>query len=499
MRDPEKSVIRGRLEEELDAAALKFTSSVHHDRHILFYDLLVDVAHVLTLHRAGYISEDDVRKIVKALKKVASMLNDEVESLEKYEDVHEAIENEVTKITESGLKMHTGRSRNDEVATCLRMFARDHLLLMMEGIASLLKTILEIAEKSHFPMPGFTHLQFAQPTRLSHHLLAYFDALSRDLERCMDAFRRVNLSPLGSAAFASSGYDLDREFSANLLGFDGVVENSEDAVASRDFLIESLFVSTSVMLSLSRIAEEIVLWSSEFDFIELPDRYSSVSSIMPQKKNPDVAELIRANAGKAIGNLTAAMTIYKAMPFSYNRDFQEMNDLLYTTMKKVLLAINVANGMLSEIRFKRDVMERKALKGFTMATEIADVLVRKYGIPFRVAHRIVAKLTSKGIFEPRGEEISRIADEFGYKIDAHDADFAIDIETVLESRKSIGGTAKKEVARMIDRRKRELGERMKTISEMKMIVEERIRNMFKMCGDLGVRWDVDYWKSVTGE
>jgi argininosuccinate lyase (EC 4.3.2.1) len=231
-------------------------------------------------------------------------------------------------------------------------------------------------------MPGFTHLQFAQPTKLSHHLLAYFDMVERDLERLVDAFRRVNLCPLGSSAFASTSYRLDREYVAKILGFDGVLEHSEDAVSSRDFLIETVFVCSSIMLSLSRIAEEIILFST-LGFIDLPNKYASTSSIMPQKKNPDIAELIRAKTGKTIGNLVSAMAIYKALPFSYNRDFQEMNEILYETMRIVENSVEVMSGMLSEIRFNKSLLEEKAREGFTLATEVADMLVKEFGIPFR--------------------------------------------------------------------------------------------------------------------
>lgn len=473
-----------RMKKGMDPKALKLSSSIEHDRNIFSYDILVDVAHVLTLRKGGYLSEEEAREIILALKQVKeSGFRDDWP----YEDVHEAIEAEVTKLTPHGAKMHTGRSRNDEVATCLRMFARDHLLNLAESILSALDTLIKKAEKSHFLMPGFTHLQYAQPTRASHHLLAYHDMLSRDFERVVEAFRRVNKSPLGSAAFASTGYNLDRLYAARLLGFDGVVENSEDAVASRDFVIESIFVATSTMLSISRIAEEVVLFSSEFGFIILPDEFSSTSSIMPQKKNPDIAELLRANAGKIAGNLTSAMMIYKAMPFSYNRDFQEMNPLLYESLKRTCLAVDVFASMMSKIEFNSEMMKEKASKGFATATELADMLVIKYGIPFRMAHRIVGRLAAKGLEKPTASDVSSAARELGFEISVRDEDVldALDVEKVVENRKNLGGTSKAEVERMIKSRKNELRERKTLLRKLRGEVKMGLKMLYDEAKKLG--------------
>jgi len=315
---------------EMDKLAVKLTTSMDHDKYIFYYDILVDYAHVLTLYKSGIISREDLTKILRALKKVKE---EGFEKLPKAEDVHEAIEKRVIEIAgNSGKKMHTGRSRNDEIATCLRLFARDKLLDLATSLLELRAVIIKKAEENDTIMPGFTHMQYAQPTRLSHYLIAYHDMFDREFERLLNCLKRVNLSPLGSAAFASTSFNLDRVYTASLLGFSGVVENSMDAVSSRDFLIESVFVAASTLLDLSRICEEIILWASEFNFIDLPDEYASISSIMPQKKNPDVAEILRAKAGKMIGYLTSAMSIYKALPFAYNRDFQEMNQILYHSL-----------------------------------------------------------------------------------------------------------------------------------------------------------------------
>ncbi len=474
-----------RMEKSMDPQALKLSNSIEHDRNIFYYDILVDIAHVLTLHKSGYLSQQEAAEILKALKKIRER---GYKAEWNYEDVHEAIEAEVTKITPAGAKMHTGRSRNDEIATCLRLYARDHLLNLAENILAVMEVLLKKAEKSEAIMPGFTHLQYAQPTRLSHHLIAYHDMLSRDFDRAIEAFKRANKCPLGSAAFASTSYSLDRLYTARLLGFDGVVENSEDAVSSRDFLIDAVYSCTSLMLSVSRITEEIVLFSSEFGFIGLPDEFSSTSSIMPQKKNPDIAELLRANAGKLIGNLTAAMSIYKAMPFSYNRDFQEMNPILYDSLKRAELASEVLAAMMGKIEFNEDVMKAKASKGFATATELADMLVMKYRIPFRMSHRIVGRLAAKGIERPTAEDIKSVAKEMGYSVKISDDDVAeaLDVEKVVERRRNMGGTASDEINKMIDARKDELKNKKAKVRNLRGRIALNLRMLYDEAKKVGV-------------
>ncbi len=482
------SVVRSRMRKEMDRLALDFSSSLTHDERIFYYDILVDIAHVLGLLKCGHIGKEDAKSIIKALLEIRDA---GYSSLPRnYEDVHEAIEAEVTKKTQAGKRMHTARSRNDEVATCLRMFARDKLLSLALALLELREVLLKIAEENiDAIMPGFTHLQYAQPTRLSHHILAYHDMIARDFERVMDAFRRVNLSPLGSAAFASTSFKLDRNYVAELLGFDGVVENSCDGVASRDFLIESVFVSTSVMLSLSRIAEEIILWCSEFGFIELPDEYASSSSIMPQKKNPDIAELIRAKAGKIVGNLTAVMTIYKAMPFTYNRDFQEMNPIMFESLEVAEVSTILMARMLDKIEFKADVMLEKALKGFTHATELAD-LITKAGVPFRDAHKIVGRLVAEGIEKPNAEDVKKVAREFGYDIELNDEaiEGIFDPRKIVEGRENVGGTSKAEVARMIEKRKNMLEADWEKLSECVERISMRLERLYDEARTILGKW-----------
>ena len=316
-------MIRSRLSKEMDADALKLTTSMDFDWNIFQYDILVDYAHVLMLFKTGHLNENELRYIIKALKTVEKMGFD---NLPKGEDVHEAIEAAVIELTEFGKKMHTARSRNDEIATCLRLFARDKILEILSDLAELRSVLLKKAsEYKDIVCRRLPDQKYAQPTKLSHHLIAYHDMVERDFQRFLDAFKRINKSPLGSAAFVSTSFNIDRNITAKLLGFEGLIENSMDAVASRDFLIEFVSCCSLLMLSFSRICEEIILWSSEFGFVELPDEFASSSSIMPQKKNPDVAEIIRAKAGRVIGNLTAVMAIYKALPFTYNRDFQHFH------------------------------------------------------------------------------------------------------------------------------------------------------------------------------
>lgn len=473
---------------EMDVEALRFTSSMDHDQNIFYYDVLVDVAHVLGLCKGSYVTEKEALEIINALKRVLK------EGYGKeFEDIHEAIEAKVTEITKEGKRMHTGRSRNDEVATCLRLFARDNLLRIAEEILELQSTILELAEKDDTIMPGFTHLQFAQPTRLSHHFLTYYELFENDFERVIGAFKRSNLCPLGSSAFASTSYNLDREFIAKLLGFDGVLEHSEFAVSTRDFLIESIFSCAMTMLNASRIAEELVIFST-LNFLELPDEFSSTSSIMPQKKNPDVAELLRAKSGRMIGVLTSAMAIYKGLPFSYNRDFQEMNAILYESLRTTTSSLKVLNGMLKGLKFNKEALETKASEGFSIATEIADMLVRDFRVPFRDAHRIVAKLVSQG-FEVGAKEIEEIAKEFGYdiKVDELKLRDAINVEKAVERRKIIGGTARGEVTRMIKARKEKVLKRKRLVLRLKRKLEARIKLLEREVEKIGGVFLVD-WK-----
>jgi len=401
---------RGRLASVPDEEIINFTSSMNADKWIFKADILVDLAHTIMLKERKIIKAEDCKKILEGL---LTIREEGIEKLDHtYEDIHISLESRLIDMVgeDTGGRMHSGRSRNDEVATCIRLTLRNELLLLMEDLIALRNTLNDISsENLDTLMPGFTHLQHAQPTTLAHHLTAHANAIGRDLERTRDCYKRVNLSPLGAAAFASTGFDLDRERTCKLLGFDGLIENSMDAVSSRDFLIESASVFANLMINLSKMAEEIVIWStSEFAFIELDDRYASTSSIMPQKKNPDTAELLRGKSGAAIGSLMSLLAICKALPLSYNRDLQEATPNIMRSLETTRASVRIMNGMMATMSINKENMAGLATAGFTTATELADTMVRVCDIPFRTAHQIVGVL-ARGNGEPTLGEIDAVA------------------------------------------------------------------------------------------
>ncbi|MEA1907987.1 MAG: argininosuccinate lyase [Euryarchaeota archaeon] len=375
------------------ADVLAFTSSIDVDEWIFESDIAVDRAHLVMLTEEGIITGEVCSRILLALDMIQG---GGITELPPEEDIHAAIESKLISIVSEdiGGRMHTGRSRNDEVATCIRLRLRDELLCMMRELTSL-REILIAHAKVHTEtlMPGYTHTQHAQPTTLAHHLLAHAGALGRDYARLADAYIRTNESPLGAAAFAGTGFHVNRARTCELLGFDGVIENSMDAVSARDFMIESASAFANLMTNLSRIAAELILWSSsEFDFITIDDRYASTSSIMPQKKNPDVAELIRGKMGSTVAALVGILTITKALPQSYNRDLQEATPHLWSAATCALASVRMTAGMIDTIIVHEETLARQATDGFAMATELADALVRRCKIPFRTAHQIVGTL-----------------------------------------------------------------------------------------------------------
>ncbi|HID43855.1 MAG TPA: argininosuccinate lyase [Archaeoglobaceae archaeon] len=477
-----KGVVRSRFDKKMDESALLFSSSLKHDESIFYYAIMVDLAHTINLLKSSYIEEEEARKMLNA---IIEIRNEGFETLGNYEDIHEAIEAKlIEKVGDTGRKIQTGKSRNDEIATCLRLFTRDRLLLIMDVLNELRSVLLKIAkENMNTRMPGYTHLQPAQPTKLSHHLIAYHDMFMRDFERATQVFTRINKSPLGSAAFTSTSFEMDRREIAYLTGFDDVVDNTADAVSSRDFLIESVFVAASTMLTLSRMAEEIILWSSEFDFIELPDEFSSSSSIMPQKKNPDIAELIRAKTGRMIGNLAGVMAIYKALPFTYNRDFQEMNSILYDCFETCIMSTGLMAKMLENIKFKTEVMTEKSGEKFTSATELANMLVRKAEIPFRSAHEIVGKLALTGNFNPSLNDLEKVVREVTGKnissyISDEDLEKSLNPESVVEAMKNLGGTAKEQIERMLKDRTVSLEKDEKIFDELVEKISDRLEMLY---------------------
>lgn len=477
---------RGRLEVAQDEEILRYTSSMEADRWIFDADIAVDLAHTVMLKEQGIINSEDCNRILNGLLKIRE------EGMEKldfnYEDIHISLESRLIDMVgeDVGGRMHSGRSRNDEVATCIRLVLREELMGLLEEIFALRKTLLSLAEK-HIDtlMPGFTHLQHAQPTTLAHHLCAHEAALGRDFDRVQDVFSRVNLCPLGAAAFASTGFNLNRKRVEELLGFEGLMENSMDAVSSRDFLIECASVFTNLMINLSRMAEELVIWSSsEFNFIELDDTYASTSSIMPQKKNPDTAELMRGKTGVAVGALMSLITICKGLPLSYNRDLQEATPNVWRSAETVRASVRIMDGMAKTMRIRSEVLAAQSVTGFTTATELADTFVRETGIPFRTAHQIVGMLAKDGE-KPTMEKIDSVAEVVlgesltGKGLTEKMVKEALNPVSNVKRRKVIGGPAPEEIRRYLSKRQTELELNNQEIATLKDIIEVAFENLFR--------------------
>jgi argininosuccinate lyase len=462
---------------------LDYLSSREADERIFEADLLVDKAHMVMLREQGLISGEVCSRIMAALD---DLIEKGSQSLGAGEDVHEAIEAYVlARVGPEGGRMHTGRSRNDEVATCIRLALRSQMLDLMQELLSLISTLIRLAEKhTKTVIPGFTHTQHAQPTTLAHHLLAHADALGRDLCRLEDAYCRVNLSPLGAAAFASTGFKIDRQRTCRLLGFGGLVENSMDAVSTRDFILEVLADLSILMVNASRLAEELVLWStSEFGYLELDNLYASTSSIMPQKKNPDTAELARGKTGSVLGSLMAALSICKGLPMSYNRDLQEVTPHLWRCLDWARSTVRILDGCVSSLKFNLERLETSSGAGFSTATEIADSLVRITGMPFRTAHRIVGRIAASGIRPGLAEldEISRemagfAASERGFS--ESDLTRALDPRSNIALRANTGGPAPAETERMVR-------DRLERIAAGEERLAQRRSRVERALGELG--------------
>jgi argininosuccinate lyase len=385
----------GRFTKETDELAYQFNASISFDRRLYRYDIEGSIAHAEMLARQGILTDQEKEEIIDGL---TGILKDvELGNLEittKYEDIHSFVEaNLIDRIGDSGKKLHTGRSRNDQVALDMRLYVRDEVDETDEALKNLLGELYKLMEENVYTyMPGFTHLQKAQPVTLAHHAGAYFEMFRRDRERLYDLRSRMNLCPLGAGALAGTTYPLDRRYTAERLGFDGPTRNSMDSVSDRDYVLEYLFALSTVMMHLSRFCEEIILWNSnEYRFVELDDSYSTGSSIMPQKKNPDIAELIRGKTGRVYGALFQMMTTMKGLPLAYNKDMQEDKELTFDAIDTAKGCIRLFTGMIKTAKFRKDVMERSAKHGFTNATDVADYLV-EHGVPFRDAHGIVGRM-----------------------------------------------------------------------------------------------------------
>jgi argininosuccinate lyase len=475
---------RGRLETAQEEEILRYTSSMEADRWIFDADITVDLAHTVMLREQGILSEEDCSKILNGLLKIKE------EGMEKldfsYEDIHISLESRLIDLVgeDVGGRMHSGRSRNDEVATCIRLVLREELTGLLEEIFELRQTLLAFAKKhKETLMPGFTHLQHAQPTTLAHHICAHEAALGRDFDRVQDAFARVNLCPLGAAAFASTGFDLNRRRTQELLGFAGLLENSMDAVSSRDFLIECASVFTNLMINLSRMAEELVIWSSsEFNFIELDDKYASTSSIMPQKKNPDTAELMRGKTGIAVGALMSLLTICKGLPLSYNRDLQEATPNIWRSVETVRASVRVMEGMIRTMKVHPEVLAAQSTIGFTTATELADTFVRETGIPFRTAHQIVGMLAREKEI-PTLEKIDSAAYVvLGESLSSRGLTEIMIKEALspvsnIKRRKVLGGPAPEEIRRYLSKRQIELELNKQEIVTLKDMIDSAFEDM----------------------
>ena len=452
----------GRFTKETDKLVYNFNASLSFDSKLYKQDITGSMAHASMLAKQGIIEEQEKEEILKGLKSILEDIeNKKLEFTEEYEDIHSFVEaNLIDRCGDVGKKLHTGRSRNDQVALDMKMYVRDEIgeidLLLKELLTSIYKIM---SENVHTYMPGFTHLQKAQPVTLAHHFGAYFEMFKRDRSRLADAKKRLNLCPLGSGALAGTTYPLDRAYTAEVLGFDGPTLNSMDSVADRDYLIETLSALSTVMMHLSRFCEEIIMWNSnEYRFVEIDDGYSTGSSIMPQKKNPDIAELVRGKTGRVYGALMSILTTMKGIPLAYNKDMQEDKEFTFDAIDTVKGCIALFNGMISTMVFNKDNMEKSAKNGFTNATDAADYLVNN-GVPFRDAHGIVGRLVlhciDKGISldEMSLEEYQEISPVF--KEDIYEA---ISMKNCVEKRNTIGAPVAEVMTKVLALHKKYLEE-----------------------------------------
>jgi argininosuccinate lyase len=444
---------QGRFSEKTASIVEAFTSSIQVDRRLYAYDIQGSVAHCRTLAQASIITDAEAAAIIEGLEKIRQEIEDDgFQYDDRLEDIHMHIESRLIEISGPvGRKLHTARSRNDQIALDVRMYLRVETAGIIRRLHRLQAVIVALA-RQHLDtiLPGYTHMQRAQPIILSHHLMAYYEMFARDIARLQDCLQRINVMPLGAAALAGTPYPIDRKYAAELLGFDAISANSIDAVSDRDFILEFLSAAGICMIHFSRLSEEFILWSTaEFNFIELPDSFATGSSIMPQKKNPDVSELVRGKTGAVIGNLTAVLTMMKSLPLAYNRDMQEDKAPLFETVDTLAACIEIYTQMLPQIKFKKENMQMAASRGFLNATDLADYLVTR-GVAFREAHRLVgeavgfALANKKELHELTLEELQTFSgliqeDIFSY----------LAIRQIIERRTSYGGTAGKNVRRAI--------------------------------------------------
>lgn len=446
----------GRFSEATDAFVAEFTASVQFDQRFYKQDIAGSIAHATMLAKVGVLTDQERDEIIHGLTNIQTEIESgKFEWRIDLEDVHMNIESRLTQLIGiTGKKLHTGRSRNDQVAADIRLYLRDEIDAVLSTLKRLQLGILTLASKhTHTIMPGFTHLQTAQPVTFSHHLMAWFEMLVRDTERLQDCRKRVNRMPLGSAALAGTTYPIDRAYTAELLGFDEVSENSLDAVSDRDFAIEFNAAASLIMMHLSRMSEELILWTSaQFKFVQIPDRFCTGSSIMPQKKNPDVPELVRGKSGRVFGDLISLLTLMKGQPLAYNKDNQEDKEPLFDAIDTVRGCLMSFADMIPALIPNIESMREAALRGFSTATDLADYLVKK-GVPFRDSHEIVGKTVALAVEEDK--DLSELSleqlQQFSSLIEADVFDKALTLEASVSARDHIGGTAPKQVEAAIAR------------------------------------------------
>jgi argininosuccinate lyase len=453
MKSEKNHLWGGRFKEPTDEFVKIFGASISFDKVLALYDIEGSIAHATMLSEVNVLSSAELKQILKGLDQIKNEItNNQFNWSIDLEDVHMNIESRLTEVCgDPGKKLHTGRSRNDQVATDIRLYLRDQVRLIILEVERLLNALLDLAEhEKETIMPGFTHLQAAQPISFGHHLLAYFEMFKRDRERLQESFKRINTMPLGSAALAGTSYPIDRQRTAELLGFERISLNSIDAVSDRDFAIEFTANASLIMMHLSRFSEELILWSSaQFEFISLPDSFCTGSSIMPQKKNPDIPELVRGKTGRVTGNLMSLLTLMKGQPLAYNKDNQEDKEPLFDSVDTIYNCLRIFADMVPTIEANKDNMYRSALKGYTTATDLADYLVKK-GLAFRDAHNVVGKAVSYGLKENKDLSEFNIEElkSFNSLIEKDVFD-VISLEGSINARNHLGGTSPKQVSMAI--------------------------------------------------
>ena len=466
----------GRFTKQTDQLVFDFNASITFDKRLFHEDVTGSIVHATMLAKQGILTEEERKSIVEGLTGILEDVDDGTLAIdETQEDIHSFVEATlIDRIGDAGKKLHTGRSRNDQVALDMRLYTRARVAEIDGLLKKLLEAILDTMENNlDTYMPGFTHLQKAQPITLAHHYGAYFEMFKRDRQRLTDIYKRMNYCPLGTGALAGTTYPLDREYTARLLRFEGPTLNSIDSVADRDYLIEFLSALSTIMMHLSRFSEEIIIWNSnEYQFVELDDAYSTGSSIMPQKKNPDIAELVRGKTGRVYGALMALLTTMKGLPLAYNKDMQEDKEMAFDAMDTAADCITLFTGMIQTMKFRKDRMAKSAMNGFTNATDAADYLVGK-GVPFRDAHGIIGRLVLYCIEKDTSidalslEELRSISDKFDE--DIYDA---ISLKTCVEKRLTIGAPGEKMMKQVIEKNKEYL--KNDAIEEYQQSLEDRL-------------------------